>query len=104
MFDIFFSTNEGNLLFCYLLTLIISIVLAIILRLPLLPTKPYRYSFDVSVLYPTPVIAIGLLSICVVLNYSNYLVAIIVGIFSAIFVKYLFYYVFPNPPEVEENE
>lgn len=65
-----------------------------------MPSEPKRYSFDVSALYPTPIIAIGILSIFLVLNYTfmynGLLLAIIIGILSALFVKYLFYIVFPK--------
>jgi energy-converting hydrogenase A subunit A len=75
------------------------------LRLPLLPSKPYRYSFDVSALYPTPIIAIGILSIFLVLNYTfmynGLILAAVIGVLSALFVKYLFDFVFPTP--LDEN-
>ena len=64
-------------------------------------SKPYRYSFDVSALYPTPIIAIGIFSIFLVLNYTfiynGLVLAAIIGILSALFVKYLFDFVFPKP-------
>ena len=91
----------------YLIVILVSIIFALILRLPLLPSKPYRYSFDVSALYPTPIIAIGVLSLFFILNYSfafeGKLLALIIGICSALFVKYLFFYVFPKPPADELN-
>ena len=79
--------------------------MALVLRLPLLPSKSYRYSFDVSALYPTPIIAIGILSIFLVLNYTfmynGLVLAVVIGILSALFVKYLFDFVFPKP--LDEN-
>ena len=36
---------------CYIVAIAVSIVVALILRVPLLPSKPYMYSFDVSALY-----------------------------------------------------
>ena len=33
--------------------------------------------------------------------YDGLLIAIIVGVFAALFVKYLFDYIFPNPPKLE---
>ena len=84
-----------------IIAIIVSIIMALILRLPLLPSKPYRYSFDVSALYPTPIIAIGIFSIFLVLNYTfiynGLVLAAIIGILSALFVKYLFDFVFPKP-------
>ena len=73
-----------DVLLAYIVTIIVSIVVALVLKLPLLPGKPYRYSFDVSAIYPTPIIAIGIL--------------------SALFVKYLFDFVFPKPLDGDEGE
>ena len=104
---IYTSLGSSNLIIDYLIVILVSIIFALILRLPLLPSKPYRYSFDVSALYPTPIIAIGVLSLFFILNYSfafeGKLLALIVGICSALFVKYLFFYVFPKPPADELN-
>ena len=87
------------------MAIIVSIIVALLLRIPLLPGKPYRYSFDVSALYPTPIMAIGVFSIFLVLNYTfmynGIVLAIIIGILSALFVKYLFDFVFPKP--LDEN-
>lgn len=91
----------------YLIAIIISIIIALGLRLPLLPPKPKRFSFDVCALFPTPIIAIGILAILFALNFywiwDGIALAIIIAIFSAIFVKYLFNYVFPKPPETQEE-
>ena len=61
-----------------------------------------------SALYPTPVIAIGILSIFLVLNYTfiynGIILAAIIGILSALFVKYLFDFVFPKPLDGDEGE
>lgn len=104
---IYTSLGSSNLIIDYLIVILASIIVALILRLPLLPSKPYRYSFDVSALYPTPIIAIGILSLFFILNYSfafeSKLLALIIGICSALFVKYLFFYVFPKPPADELN-
>ena len=95
------AISSFDIIMAYIATIICSIVVALILRLPLLPSKPYRYSFDVSALYPTPIIAMGVLSIFIVLNYTfiynGLILAIIIGVLSAFFVKYLFYTVFPKP-------
>ena len=118
MFDLMYGTiffaSYGNIfglsnitislfdvLLAYIVTIIVSIIVAIVLKIPLLPSKPYRYSFDVSALYPTPIIAIGIFSIFLVLNYTfiynGLVLAAIIGILSALFVKYLFDFVFPKP-------
>ena len=95
------SLSSMDCLLVYIVTIICSIGVALLLRLPLLPSKPYRYSFDVSALYPTPIIAIGIVSIFLVLNYTfmynGLVLAIVIGILSALFVKYLFDFIFPKP-------
>ena len=93
--------SSFDIILAYIVAILVSIIMALILRLPLLPSKPYRYSFDVSALYPTPIIAIGIFSIFLVLNYTfiynGIVLAAIIGILSALFVKYLFDFVFPKP-------
>ncbi len=95
------SLSSMDCLLVYIVTIICSIGVALLLRLHLLPSKPYRYSFDVSALYPTPIIAIGIVSIFLVLNYTfmynGLVLAIVIGILSALFVKYLFDFIFPKP-------
>lgn len=99
------SLSSFDILLAYIAAIVCSIIVALVLRLPLLPSKPYRYSFDVSALYPTPIIAIGILSIFLVLNYTfmynGLVLAIVIGVLSALFVKYLFDFVFPKP--LDEN-
>ena len=99
------TLSSSDIILAYIVTIICSIVVALLLRLPLLPSKPRRYSFDVSALYPTPIIAIGILSIFLVLNYTfmynGLVLAIVIGVLSALFVKYLFDFVFPKP--LDEN-
>lgn len=95
------ALNPFDVLLAYIVAIVVSIIMALILRIPLLPSKPYRYSFDVSALYPTPIIAIGILSIFLVLNYTfmynGLVLAAVIGMLSALFVKYLFDFVFPKP-------
>ena len=95
------SLSLFDILINYIVAIIFSIGVALLLKIPLLPSKLYRYSFDVSALYPTPIIAMGVLSIFIVLNYTfiynGLILAIIIGVLSAFFVKYLFYTVFPKP-------
>ena len=97
-----------DVLLAYIVAIVVSIIVALILRLPLLPSKPYRYSFDVSALYPTPIIAIGIFSIFLILNYTfiynGIVLAAIIGILSALFVKYLFDFVFPKPLDEDGGE
>ena len=95
--------NGFQLFMNYIVAIIVAIVLGLALRLPLLPEKPIRFSWTKSALFPTPIFALGILAIFYSLNifwvYDGLLIAVMVGIFSAVFVKYLFDYVFPNPQE-----
>ena len=102
------TLSSFDVLLAYLVTIIVSIIVALILKIPLLPSKPYRYSFDVSAIYPTPIIAMGIFSIFLVLNYTfmynGIVLAIVIGVLSALFVKYLFDFVFPKPLDGDEGE
>ncbi|MCL2156764.1 MAG: energy-converting hydrogenase A subunit A EhaA [Methanobrevibacter sp.] len=94
----------------YLIAIVTSIIIAIGIKMPVLPEKPRRFSWTNSALFPTPIIAIGLLAICFSIKflwiYDGMVLAMIIGIISPLVVKYLFNYVFPNPPVLleEENE
>ncbi len=96
---IYLNLGSNNMVIDYLIVIFSSIIMALILKIPLLP--PNRYSFVNSALFPTPIIAVGLLSIFFILGYyfayNGMLLSLIIGISSALFVKYLFYYVFPSP-------
>ena len=95
------GANGFQLLVNYIVAIIVAVVLSLALRLPLLPQKPIRFSWDKSALFPTPIFAIGILAIFYSLNifwiYGGLILAIIVGAFSAVFVKYGFDHVFPSP-------
>lgn len=100
------EANGIQLLLNYLVAIIVSIIVALALKLPILPEKPRRFSWINSALFPTPIIAIGILAIIFSVNfywiYNGLVLAVIVGILSALFVKYLFFYVFPKPPVQNE--
>ncbi|WP_432644962.1 energy-converting NiFe hydrogenase A subunit EhaA [Methanobrevibacter sp.] len=102
------TVSPMDIILAYIVTIIVSIIVAFALKVPLLPSKPYRYSFDVSAIYPTPIIAVGVFSIFLVLNYTfmynGLVLAIVIGILSALFVKYLFYSVFPKPLNDDEGD
>lgn len=93
--------TETYLLLDYIITIIIAIIISLIIKLPLLPEKPIRQSWTQSALFPTPIISMGLVSICIQLNITGYYngidLAIIMGILSALFVKYLLNDTFPKP-------
>ena len=50
---------------------------------------------------PVPIIAIGIFSLFIVLNYTfiynGIVLAVVIGVLSALFAKYLFDFVFPKP-------
>lgn len=102
------SISGFDILLAYIVAIICSIIVALVLKIPLLPSKPYRYSFDVSAIYPTPIISIGILSLFLVLNYTfmynGLVLAVIIGVLSALFVKYLFDFVFPKPRDDNMGE
>lgn len=88
----------------YLIALAAALILGLVLRLPLLPEKPMRQSWTISIIFPTFIIAIGLFAI---LNYfevyNTIYAAIIIGIFSAVFSKYLLERAFPKPSRDESS-
>ncbi|WP_299525833.1 energy-converting NiFe hydrogenase A subunit EhaA [uncultured Methanobrevibacter sp.] len=102
------NISSFDVVLSYVITIIVSIIFALILRVPLLPNKPYMYSFDVSALYPTPIIAMGILSLFFVLGYTfiynGIVLSVVIGIVTSLFVKYLFYEVFPKPLQNDGEE
>lgn len=96
-------TNGFQLLLNYIVAIIVCIVVALALKLPLVPEKPVRNSWTNSAIYPTPIFAMGILAIFFSFNiywiYDGLALAVIIGILSAVFVKYFFYYIFPNPAQ-----
>ena len=102
----FIQGNEIYLFSGYLITIIVSVIIVKGLGLSWLLSKPVRYSFEVSAIFPTPVIAIGLLAIFYRLGYvwiyHGIVLAVLIGVISAVFTKYFFFYLFPKPPETQE--
>lgn len=100
--------NETYLLLSYLITVIVSVIVSLGLSLPLLPEKSIRFSFDKSAIFPTPIFALGFLAICFSVNfywfYGGIVLAVFWGIFSGLFVKYGFDYMFPTLPDDENDE
>ena len=95
-------------LISYLLTVGSAIIMGLILKLPLLPERPMRQSWTVSAVFPTAVIALGLLAIFFKLGINGYYhgmdLAMLVRILTAFFAKYLFEDAFPRPKSEESNE
>ena len=99
--------TETYLLIDYIITIIIAVIFSLIIKLPLLPEKPVRTSWTQSALFPTPIIAIGLVSICIQLNITGYYngidLAVVIGVLSALFVKYLLNDTFPKPKTGDDS-
>ncbi|MDR2544674.1 MAG: energy-converting hydrogenase A subunit A EhaA [Methanobrevibacter sp.] len=102
------NITETFILLNYLIAITLSIVVALLLKLPFVPEKPIRFSWTKSALFPTPIFAIGILAIFYSVNfywfYDGIILAVIIAILSGLFVKYLFDYVFPKPNTGEYNE
>ena len=101
------GANGFQLLINYIVAIVLAIIIAFALRLPLVPERPIRFSWTASALFPTPIFAIGILAIFYSLNvywiYDGLILSVIVGIASALFVKYGFDYIFPKPPQIDDN-
>jgi energy-converting hydrogenase A subunit A len=85
----------------YILAVVSAMIVGLVLRLPLLPERPMRFSWTVSIIFPTSVLAIGFTAILFKLGYEGMLVGVLVGIFTALFAKYLFERLLPKP-QMEE--
>ena len=86
----------------YILAVASAMIVGLVLRLPILPEKPMRYSWTISIIFPTSVLAIGFTAILFKLGYDGLLVAVFVGVFTAIFAKYFLERVLPRP-QMEES-
>ena len=91
----------------YILAVGSAVIVGLVLRLPILPEKPMRYSWTVSIIFPTSVLAIGFNAIFYKLGYSGLYnglyIAVIVGVVTAIFVKYFLERMLPIP-HMEESQ
>ena len=99
--------NETQLIVNFLIAVVVSILVALILKLPLLPEKPIRFSFNKSAIFPTPIFAMGFLAICFSLNffwiYDGMVLAVLCAIASGLFIKFGFDYLFPEPPAINKE-
>jgi energy-converting hydrogenase A subunit A len=99
--------GDWTIILSYLISIIVSFVVALIIKLPLTGEKPIRFSWVNSATFPTPIIAIGLLALCFSINFywvmNGLVLAIIFGVVSPFIVKYLFDYIFPEPPILDES-
>ena len=86
----------------YIIAIASAVILGLILRLPLLPEKPIRQSWTISVIFPTAVLAIGFTAIISklgyhLIGYQEYLVALVIGVLTAIFSKFILERILPRP-------
>lgn len=90
----------------YTLAVISSVIVGFILKLPLLPTRPIRDSWTISIIFPTAVIALGLSAMVFELGWSGVIVGTIIGVLSALISKYLLETILPMHTELigDENQ
>lgn len=88
----------------YIIAVGSAMILGLLLRQPLLPEKPIRQSWTVSVIFPTAVLALGFMAMVSKLGYLryddlNYIIALAVGVLTAIFSKFILERILPRPPQ-----
>ena len=97
---------HANVLFTissYALAVVSAVIVGLVLRLPILPERPIRHSWTISIIFPTSVLALGFTAIVFKLGYEGLLVAAIVGVITAIFAKYLLERLLPKPQSEESS-
>lgn len=90
--------------FSYLIALAASLIVSVVLRLPLLPDKPMRNSWTISAVFPTALLSVGFYAMVSELGYQGYVVALITGIITALFAKFILEKVVPRPEGDESHE
>lgn len=86
----------------YIIAIVSSVILGLVLRLPLLPERPMRQSWTISVIFPNAVLAMGFMAMVSKLGYlqagyPEYLIALAVGVLTAIFSKFILERILPRP-------
>ena len=97
---------HANVLFTissYALAVASAVIVGLVLRLPILPEKPIRHSWTISIIFPTSVLALGFTAIVFKLGYEGLLVAAVVGVTTSIFAKYLLERILPKPQTEESS-
>lgn len=90
----------------YILTIISAIIVGLILRMPLLPERPMRRSWTISIIFPTAVLALGFTAMVSGLGYegtNGMIMGTIVGVLTALFSKFLLEKIVPRPKVEESN-
>ncbi|WP_423792900.1 energy-converting NiFe hydrogenase A subunit EhaA [Methanocaldococcus indicus] len=70
----------------YIISVVISVVLALIFRMPILPKD--KFSFKTTVVFPTPILALGFYVILKHLFFDNIYISVISGILGFLFSFY----------------
>ena len=86
----------------YILAVIAAMAVGLVLRMPILPERPMRHSWTISIIFPTSILALGFTAILFKLGYTGILIAVIVGILTAVFAKYILERLLPKP-QMEES-
>lgn len=85
-----------------------AIIIGLILKQPLLPEEPKRQSWTLSAIFPTAVLALGFTAMISRLGYltssnMDYLIALAVGVLTAIFSKFILERILPRPQTPDES-
>ncbi len=93
----------------YIIVIGSAMILGLILKLPLLPERPMRQSWTTSVIFPTTVLALGFTAMVSKLGYltsanSDYLIALAIGVLTAIFSKFILERILPRPLQEESTD
>ncbi len=97
---------HANVLFTissYALAVASAVIVGLVLRLPILPDRPIRHSWTISIIFPTSILALGFTAIVYKLGFEGLLVAAVVGVITAIFAKYLLERLLPKPQSEESS-
>ena len=97
---------HANVLFtisCYSLAVASAVIVGLVLRLPILPDRPIRHSWTISIIFPTSILALGFTAIVYKLGFEGLLVAAVIGVITAIFAKYLLERLLPKPQSEESS-
>ena len=81
----------------YILAIVSAMVVGLVLRLPILPEKPMRQSWTISIVFPTAILALGFTAILFKLGYEGLLIGVVVGTLTSIFAKYFLERLLPKP-------
>ena len=81
----------------YVLAVISAVIVGLLLRIPILPERPMRQSWTISIIFPTAVLALGFNAMVFKLGVDGLLVSVIIGVLTALFSKYILKRVLPEP-------